>query len=178
MVNIGDIVRIISATELCIPRSLVGKTGEVVGKPPHNGSGYAYSVRVDGGTWRVSPKDFVLAGSNFSRELRVGDKVRIKSREWYEANKNRDGLVPVPCGFIPDMVKYCGKTFEIESITLGGNYDLKGADYSFSKEMFEDEPIPFKAKDFLTSLFKRDDKPTVTVDLITSKKLLTTIKLD
>lgn len=43
-------------------------------------------------------------------ELKVGDKVRIKSKEWYNANKDEDGHI-FSCGvvFTPMKAEYCGQ---------------------------------------------------------------------
>ena len=41
---------------------------------------------------------------------KVGDKVRIKSLDWY--NKNKDKTNEIECGsmhFIPDMTVFCNK---------------------------------------------------------------------
>ena len=48
----------------------------------------------------------------------VGDKVRIKSFDWY--NKNRDEIGQVECGmvcFIAAMATFCDKIVTISSIT-------------------------------------------------------------
>ena len=61
---------------------------------------------------------------------KVGDKVKIKSREWYKFNKDKYGAVY--CGDIPfvkSMSKYCGKVLTIERI-----FDLNTPTY----EMLED----------------------------------------
>jgi hypothetical protein len=45
-------------------------------------------------------------------EYRVGDKVRIKSKKWYDSLKNRDGIIDgeiVAFGFNTYMAKLCGK---------------------------------------------------------------------
>ena len=44
----------------------------------------------------------------------VGDKVRIKSKEWYDENKDEDGNVNIPFLFNSEMSYYCG---EITTIT-------------------------------------------------------------
>ena len=50
-------------------------------------------------------------------KYKVGDKVRIKSLDWYY--DNRDRIDEVACGntnFIPDMVKYCEEIITISSV--------------------------------------------------------------
>lgn len=125
-----------------------------------------------------------------TRELKVGDKVRIKSREWYEANKNERGIVNVPCSFIPTMARFCGQTFEIAEI-FGErpSYKLKNTgNHFFSKEMFDlDEPTGesaftevCKALKAMLSLLTSDSKSVIkeNLPLIKTNKLLTNIKLD
>ena len=61
---------------------------------------------------------------------KVGDKVKIKSREWYKANKDKYGTVY--CGdvlFIESMSKYCGKVLTIDRV-----FNFNTATY----EMLED----------------------------------------
>ncbi len=124
-----------------------------------------------------------------TRELKVGDKVRIKSRKWYDANKDANGRVNVPCTFTPRMVRYCGNTYEIaEVLTLFGDrwYHLKGLDFlNFSEEMFDlDEPTGEssfdKSRRACMALFGVNSKPIIKVNLplIKVNKLLTDIKSD
>ena len=50
-------------------------------------------------------------------KYKVGDRVRIKSLDWYNENKDEDGYID--CGvysFFPFMSKFCGKTFEIAEV--------------------------------------------------------------
>lgn len=45
-------------------------------------------------------------------EYRVGDKVRIKSKKWYDNLKNRNSYIDsdkVAFGFNFDMSRYCGR---------------------------------------------------------------------
>ena len=70
---------------------------------------------------------------------KIGDKVRVKDINWY--NENRDYKNVVDCGeyaFIPDMVKYCGKIFTVESFYRTG-YKLAETDipWTFNDEMLE-----------------------------------------
>lgn len=71
---------------------------------------------------------------------KVGDKVRIKSREWYEKNKNKDG--DILCGgtfFVDDMVCYCGETATITSIDKTYNINIDDNEFRWTDEMFEDD---------------------------------------
>jgi hypothetical protein len=74
---------------------------------------------------------------------RVGDIVRVKSREWYDANKDADGLVP--CGdliFTPDAAELCGTEQEIAEIPFNESYIFAGQDESkdmaFNDAMLEE----------------------------------------
>ena len=70
----------------------------------------------------------------------VGDKVRIKSKEWYDENKDEDGNVNIPFFFNSEMSYYCG---EITSITKIEKYSyyriyLDGEKWNWSDEMFDE----------------------------------------
>jgi hypothetical protein len=50
-------------------------------------------------------------------KYKPGDKVRIKSLDWYNANKDEDGRVICGCtGFCKEMKDYCGKELTIDFI--------------------------------------------------------------
>lgn len=71
---------------------------------------------------------------------KVGDRVRIKSREWYEKNKNRAG--DILCGgtfFVDDMVCYCGNIATIASVDRIYRLDIDNSEFEWSDEMFEDD---------------------------------------
>lgn len=125
------------------------------------------------------------------RVLRVGDKVRIKPRKWYEANKNLHEIVPVPFGFVSEMAELCGKVFEISEISethcFGPKkYTLKGAErWVFSEETFDttyakhQKSLLSRALDpLIGSVTRRADQPSIKVNLIETNKLLTNVKLD
>ena len=49
-------------------------------------------------------------------KYKVGDKVLIKSADWYYKNKDK---IEIDCGdarFIPSMVKFCGQIVTISSV--------------------------------------------------------------
>lgn len=55
-------------------------------------------------------------------KYKVGDKVRIKSLEWWENNKNESGVIETSTNsFRPEMTKYCGK--ETAIIEIGEKRD-------------------------------------------------------
>ena len=49
-------------------------------------------------------------------KYKVGDKVVIKSLDWYNINKNSKGKVGVPLEFNSDMSKYCGMLATITNV--------------------------------------------------------------
>ena len=60
--------------------------------------------------------------------FKVGDRVRIKSLDWYNANKNHCGEIPLfkPSGlFVPDMSRYCNNIMTIKDICYGTCYRMK-----------------------------------------------------
>lgn len=80
---------------------------------------------------------------------KVGDKVRIKSREWYDMNKSmfldientriKDSLL-----FTKEMSQYCGKEAKISSYVnqdFGYKLDIDKGYFSWQDWMFEDESL-------------------------------------
>ena len=70
----------------------------------------------------------------------VGDTVLIKSRQWYDANKNESGCIPSPSGgysFVSRMAQYCGQTMKIASVFRAREYYMENSDYLFSDFMIE-----------------------------------------
>lgn len=57
-------------------------------------------------------------------KYKVGDKVRVKSRGWYEENKDKYGDVKCILFFFSSMAKYCGKTATITQINDNGFYRI------------------------------------------------------
>lgn len=73
-------------------------------------------------------------------KYKVGDKVKIKSKEWYKNEKNEYGNVC--CGsnaFTPSMIAYCGMPAVITHIPFGYKVDIDNGIYEWTDEMFEDE---------------------------------------
>lgn len=70
---------------------------------------------------------------------KVGDRVKIKSREWYEKWKKGSGFVDVLHHFSPLMVEFCGEVLTVEEIRLG-HFIMKEdrRKWDFSPEMFEE----------------------------------------
>lgn len=75
-----------------------------------------------------------------------GDRVRIKSLEWYNANKNSEGAIIFRDWHIfdEDMSKFCGEVVTINAYNSRGNcYNIKedGEANFWSDAMFEDLAI-------------------------------------
>ena len=83
-------------------------------------------------------------------KYKVGDKVRIKSLDWYNKNKDENGRVYCSyIGFSKEMTKYCGKVLTIMTI---GNQDIGSKQKYFMCETdyawgFTDEMIEGLADD-------------------------------
>ena len=82
---------------------------------------------------------------------KAGDPVIIKSKEWYEENKdeageiNRDGAA-----FVRSMAKYCGKSTTIaEVVSSKGTYrlDIDGQRYNWSEFALQDFVGKYKVGD-------------------------------
>ena len=77
---------------------------------------------------------------------KVGDIVKIKSREWYNENKEKDGVVRLKeQPFERSMSEYLGKTakiMEIKTSKLWYGLDIDEQWWNWTDEMFEDEVIP------------------------------------
>lgn len=77
-------------------------------------------------------------------KLKVGDKIRIKSREWYDENKDYKGHVELKGEtFIYPMAEFCGKEAVIINVDSNGEYriDIDNLDWIWTDEMFEDAII-------------------------------------
>ena len=78
-----------------------------------------------------------------THEYKVGDKVRIKSKEWYntqEVDSDGDllpGNIESPICFYATMEKYCGEVFTIRSIDTAGIIKLEGNRYEWQSWMFD-----------------------------------------
>lgn len=80
-------------------------------------------------------------------KYKVGDKVRIKSKEWWDAQpKNENGNVEIIDYFTRAMSEYCGRTATIE-VLLKGKYllDVENQTYPWTDEMFDDSYTPEKS---------------------------------
>lgn len=94
---------------------------------------------------------------------RKGDRVKIKSLEWYNANKNSEGAVLFNGLriFDEDMSKFCGKVVTIEAYNgRWHSYDIKedGKVNFWYDEMFEGLAIEDELQEKMVSLDKAVDE--------------------
>lgn len=71
---------------------------------------------------------------------KVGDKVRVKSLDWYNANKNQNGhVINLGSYFVHEMSKLCGKLVTINSVAEYC-YHINEDEYKYNwtDDMFED----------------------------------------
>ena len=71
-------------------------------------------------------------------KYKVGDKVRIKSIDWYNENKDEYGYID--CGsraFFTKMSDWCGKIATIKEICKTNYYHLEEYDFDWTDEMIE-----------------------------------------
>ena len=72
----------------------------------------------------------------------IGDHVRIKSIDWYNENKDEDGIVELSTHvFIPEMVEHCGTVVTIKDVfeDIDDNvvYYMDGIVWDWTNEMIE-----------------------------------------
>lgn len=85
-------------------------------------------------------------------KYKVGDKVRIKSKEWYEANKDSQGNITTLASFTQSMAVFCGRKANIAEIDKGTyRLDIDNGRFFWDDEMFEDV---------------QPEKPTISTGLI------------
>lgn len=75
-------------------------------------------------------------------KYKVGDKVRIKSIDWYNENKDKDGNINLPTHiFIQEMSLFCGFISTIRDVfeDMDGNviYYMEEMDFDWTEEMIE-----------------------------------------
>ena len=76
-------------------------------------------------------------------KYKVGDKVRIKSLDWYNENKDEGGIVELSTHvFIPEMIEHCGQIVTIKDVfedTVGNAvyYYMEEIVWDWTDEMIE-----------------------------------------
>ena len=86
---------------------------------------------------------------------KVGDRVKIKSRRWYERWRDVCGDVKVSKIFVPPMAEFCGEVLTVEE-SQHGLFRMKEdkSKWYFSPEMFEEV---YPVQEQLSSKFPRID---------------------
>ena len=84
-------------------------------------------------------------------KLELGQKVTIKSLDWYNSNKDDSRTIKLTTeSFVSEMSEYCGKTATIvdvfkdlngESEAIMYRIDLDSRDWNWTDEMFEPERV-------------------------------------
>lgn len=92
-------------------------------------------------------------GNNGHRwsKYKVGDKVKIRSLDWYNANKTKGGEVYLESiVFLQLMSKYCGKVATIIcACRYGYSLDIDGGHYNWVDEMFEENINDMETKEII-----------------------------
>ena len=75
-------------------------------------------------------------------KYKAGDRVRIKSIDWYNENKDENGIVELSThNFVPGMSKYCGMIATIDDVFEDTDsniaYYMDGIDWDWTDEMIE-----------------------------------------
>lgn len=71
---------------------------------------------------------------------KVGDKVRIKSINWYNEQSNEDGVIDAGGVYLtPSMKEFCGRCATITENIIGNTYKIREdrGEWLWSAEMFE-----------------------------------------
>lgn len=91
-------------------------------------------------------------------KYKVGDKVKIKSKDWYLNNKDGFGSVHLKKDiFVDSMAVYCGMEAKIVGFDDGGDeyiIDIDDREWSWTDEMFDD------------STSHVEEKPTISEQMI------------
>ena len=129
-----------------------GKTATIT-EVQMKGENPLYLINLDNGVWNWSDEMFESVNPiTYLPKLSLGQKVTIKSLDWYNSNKNKQtGIVTLTTeSFVKDMSKYCGKTATIldafkdldgESNAIMYRIDLDERGWNWTDEMFEPEMV-------------------------------------
>ena len=128
-----------------------GKTATIT-EVRMNGEKPLYLINLDNGVWNWSDEMFESVNPiTYLPKLDLGQKVTIKSLDWYNSNKDKNGAVKLAEEvFVEEMAEYCGKTAIIldafkdldgESNATMYRIDLDHRDWNWTDEMFEPERV-------------------------------------
>lgn len=86
-------------------------------------------------------------------KYKVGDKVRIKSKEWYEDNKDSQGNITTLATFTQEMAVFCGRKANIVEVD-GGIYrlDIDNGSFFWDDEMVVQPEKPIISADLLKDI--------------------------
>ena len=87
-------------------------------------------------------------------KYKVGDKVRIKSLDWYNANKDENGIIPCSdYNFTKFMIPLCGEIVTIKDIEYESGYII-----------LEDDMIDAWTDDMIEGLAETDKPKMVSLE--------------
>lgn len=92
-------------------------------------------------------------------KFKEGDVIRIKSLDWYNNSKDKNGSINVtgyPCSFTKALSGFCGKCFVISEIE-GTDFYLNDLSFVFYEWMFEPEKYGLKPLDITKNSFGTDN---------------------
>ena len=101
-------------------------------------------------------------------KFKEGDIVRIKSLDWYNDNKDKNGNVIVERNhpFTEEMKEFCGKYFCINDISENGIYFKGIGDFVFCDWMLEDQVYELKEVDLSKEEVDIKDSKFFTKDFV------------
>ena len=128
-----------------------GKTATIT-EVQMNGENPLYLINLDNGVWNWSDEMFESVNPiTYLPKLSLGQKVTIKSLDWYNSNKDKNGAIILSAEvFVEEMAEYCGKTATIldafkdlygESDAIMYRIDLDERGWNWTDEMFEPEMV-------------------------------------
>ena len=128
-----------------------GKTATIT-EVQMNGENPLYLINLDNGVWNWTDEMFESVNPiTYLPKLALGQKVTIKSLDWYNSNKDKNGAVKLAEEvFVEEMAEYCGKTATIldafkdldgESDAIMYRIDLDERGWNWTNEMFEPEMV-------------------------------------
>lgn len=83
-------------------------------------------------------------------KYKVGDKVKIRSLDWYKANKKKKGNIPFYRNSTYTMSYYCGKIAKIINVKdKSYSINLDNGLYSWPDEMFEENINDMETKEII-----------------------------
>ena len=129
-----------------------GKTATIT-EVQMNGENPLYLINLDNGVWNWSDEMFESVNPiTYLPKLSLGQKVTIKSLDWYNSNKDKNGAIILSTEvFVEEMAEYCGKTATIldafkdldgeSDAIMYYRIDLDERGWNWTDEMFEPEMV-------------------------------------